>query len=526
MKNEYLDSILHALLSAKVPNQNRLKKIKNRLADKYKKPNITNASLLAYYLEQVKKKKITPRPEIARLLRKRAIRTMSGVAPIAVLTKHYPCPGKCAFCPTEKQMPKSYLSNEPAVMRAIRLKFDPFAQVKTRIFALTKNGHATDKIELIVMGGTFNYFPRQYQTWFIKRCFDACNIRIAKDLEQAQKWNETAKHRIIGLTLETRPDYINEKELLNFRRLGCTRIEIGVQAIDNKILTLNHRGSTNEQTIKATKLMKQAGFKVTYHMMPNLPGATPTKDLKMFHDLFNLSDYQPDMLKIYPTVVTKDSKLYSWWKQNKYRPYSDKQLIDLLLKMKLQIPDYVRIIRLIRDIPKESIQAGNQMTNLRQVLQQKLSEQNQWCKCIRCREARGNISGADKARFYLEKYPASDGLEYFLSYRSSNKKILYAFLRLRINDPANVYIPELKNCAIIREVHTYGQMVGIDQSNNQAIQHLGFGKKLVAKAEELARQHGLEKIAVISGIGVRAYYRKLGYRLVGTYMVKKLSQEK
>ena len=522
MKNESAEHIVKKLTTLKIRNHNRLKKLKNKFAAKYKSPIVTNADLLSVYRKMVKQKKIKTDDSIEKLLRKRAIRTMSGVAPIAVLTKHYECPGNCVFCPSEKEMPKSYLSNEPAVMRAILNKFNPYEQVKTRLRALYQNGHNTDKIELIVMGGTFNFFPRQYQTWYIKRCFDACNKRTAKNLAEAQKWNEKAKHRIVGLTLETRPDYINEKELANFRRLGCTRVEIGVQAIDDKILKKNNRQSTVADIIKATKLMKQSGFKVAYHMMPNLPGATVNKDFKMFEELFHNPDFQPDMLKIYPTVVTDNSKLYNWWKKGLYKPYTDKQLLDLLIKIKMIIPRYVRIIRLIRDIPKESIEAGNMITNLRQIISDKLKVEDIYCKCIRCREARDNTKNAHKARFYVEEYEASEGTEYFLHYSSYNKKILYAFCRLRLNKPMKHFIPELQDSAIIREVHTYGKLVSIDKKEGQTIQHLGFGRRLMIEAEAIAQKEGFTKISVISGIGVRGYYKKLGYKLDGTYMSKKL----
>ncbi|OGF33850.1 hypothetical protein A2223_01230, partial [Candidatus Falkowbacteria bacterium RIFOXYA2_FULL_35_8] len=488
------EQIIKILLSAKILNQNRLKKVKNRMANNYKVGIVSNAELLYTYKHLLKKKKISAKPEIEHLLKKRAIRTLSGVAPVAVLTKHYKCPGNCAFCPNEKDMPKSYLSNEPAVMRAILTKFNPYDQVKYRLRALEEHGHQTDKIELIIMGGTFSFLPKQYQTWFIRRCFDACNKKTSQSLAQAQKTNERAKHRIIGLTLETRPDYINQKELIRFRQLGCTKIEIGVQAIDNKILELNQRGDTVEQIVKATKLMKQAGFKVAYHMMPNLPGSTPTKDFKMFEKLFSDENFQPDMLKIYPTVVTAGTKIYTWWKKGKFKPYSNKQLITLLIKIKKIIPNYVRIIRLIRDIPEQSILAGNKVSNLRQTLKTQLDEQGVECQCIRCREARENITGISKAKLFIVKYPASEGTEYFLHYSSPNKKILYAFLRLRLDQKFKHFIPELQDCALIREVHTYGKLISLG-SKEKAVQHMGFGKKLLLEAEKIAKKNNFDKIA-------------------------------
>jgi len=532
----------------------RLHKIKRRFSAENVKMHCnaslpTNAQILAEYKNLVKHKKIKPNPALEYLLRKRKIRTLSGVAPIAVLTKPYECPGKCAFCPDEKSMPKSYLSNEPAVMRAILAKFDPHRQVEIRLRALAHNGHPTDKIELIIMGGTFTHLPKKYKTWFVKRCFDACNKTTSKNLKQAQKKNEKTKHRIIGMTLETRPDHIDEKTLKYFRELGCTKVEMGAQIIDDKILQKNNRGHGVAEIINATKLLKQFGFKIAYHIMPNLPGATAQKDLQLFKKLFSDQNFQPDMLKIYPTVVTKGSKLYRWWKQGKHKPYSQKTLDKLLINMKLAVPNYVRIIRLIRDIPKESIEAGNLISNLRYNLQQELHKQSKSCKCIRCCEARGDTTGIKKAKLFIKKYRASGGTEYFLHFSTPNEKTLFAFCRLRLPDvipsvaegssSLHVGRDDIKNArddiknarddiknarddksAIIRELHTYGQMIPLAQSGG--VQHMGFGKKLMREAEKIAKQNGHKKMSVISGIGVREYYRKLGYRLRGTYMVKNL----
>ncbi len=523
MSKENTSKLLQILLKEKPRTHSKLNKIKRKFArDNKISKLITNAELLNLYQKLIATDDIKANPVLRSLLKKRAIRTLSGVAPVAVLTKPHPCPGNCAFCPTEFEMPKSYLSNEPAVMRAMMTQFDPHKQVTVRINALTRNGHATDKIELIVMGGTWSYFPDKYQNWYIKRCFDACNKKTSKTLAQAQKLNEKAKHRIVGLTLETRPDYINENEIKKFRKLGCTRVEIGVQSTDDKVLKKNKREHGQKEIIKATKLLKNAGFKVAYHMMPNLAGSTPQKDLKIFKQLFSKQEYQPDMLKIYPCTVVKGSELYNWWKKGQYKPYSQKQLVDLLIKIKLSIPEYVRIIRLIRDIPAESIEAGNKITNLRQYLKEDLKKQKKHCKCIRCREARTNIFGAKNAKLFIKKYQASKGTEYFLQFASSNKKTLFAFLRLRLPEQKKHFIPELCNAAIIREVHTYGQMVPIEKKQAKAVQHLGFGKKLMKHAEMIAKNNGYDKMVVISGIGVRGYYRKLGYQLQGTYMVKKL----
>ncbi|MFA6322152.1 MAG: tRNA uridine(34) 5-carboxymethylaminomethyl modification radical SAM/GNAT enzyme Elp3 [Candidatus Buchananbacteria bacterium] len=526
-----LKIIISGLVQAKVKNRTDLINIKRKFSNSLNMPSPLNSDLLRIYYQLLRKKQIKADSTLTTLLRKREIRTLSGVAVITVLTKPYPCPGRCVYCPNEAGMPKSYLSNEPAAARAKGVKFNPATQVKVRLQALAMNGHETDKVELIVLGGTWSCYPKKYQTWFIKRCFEALNGRSAKTLAAAQKLNETAKHRCVGLTLETRPDFVTQAEIKNLRELGCTRVELGVQSIYDSILKLNQRGQTVNQTIQATRLLKEAGFKVMFHMMPNLPGTDLKKDLQMFKDLFSRADFRPDLLKIYPCVVTKNSVLYRWYKNNKFKPYTDSELKKLLIKIKLQLPKYVRLTRLIRDIPAESIVAGNKITNLRQEIDRELKKMKKYCQCIRCREAghqiidpRADISLIKKIKnpkFNIKKYRASQGTEYFLSFDSKDNKILYAFLRLRINDnPENNFIDELKNAAIIRELHTFGELAPLGKKG--LVQHLGLGKKLLAQAEAVAKKNNLKKIAVISGIGVREYYKKFGYQLKKTYLVKNL----
>lgn len=514
--------ITRQLIKNKPETRKKLADLKRQAAGKFKLPPPLSADIFKIYKKLLQEKKIKRDEHLELLLKKREVRTISGVAPVAVLTKPYPCPGKCAYCPTEKNMPKSYLSNEPAVMRAIAFNFNPEKQVAGRIKVLEMNGHPTDKLELIVIGGTWSALPDKYQKWFIQKCFNGANGKKSKNLAAAQKINETAAHRIIGITLETRPDHITPNEIARMRELGATRVELGVQSIYDSILQRNCRGHNAAETVRATKLLKDAGFKICYHLMPNLPGSTLVKDLKMFREIFSNSDFQPDMIKIYPCVVTRGSEIYKWWKQKKYKPYSEKQLIDLLIKIKKIIPPYVRINRLIRDIPSPSIEAGNKISNLREVLQQEMSRRGLACKCIRCREIghQKNIKYT-APKLFVKKYNASGGTEYFISFDSPDKKILYAFIRLRIPDfemPA--VLPELENAALIRELHTYGHLVPIDKKTPGATQHLGLGKKLMAEAEKIAKKYGLKKMAVISGVGVREYYKKLGYYLEGTYMVK------
>ena len=517
-------------LTKELPSTERFLKFKKQFYSQNKLPQPTNADIRELYEEMIAQKKIKRKTSFEKSMLSRGVRTQSGVAVIAVLTKPYACPGKCAFCPSEKNMPKSYLSNEPAVMRAIMHKFNPYNQIQSRLHALMLNGHSTDKIELIVMGGTFSYFPKQYQTWFIKECFRACNeykrergTKLPKTtLLQQQKRNEKTKTRIVGLTLETRPDWIDQKEIINFRRLGCTRVELGVQSIYDNVLKKNNRGHLTQATIDATKLLKNAGFKINYHMMPGLYGSSPAKDFKMFKELFTNPAYQPDMLKIYPTVVIKGTPLYRWWKQNKYKPLSNKVFENLVIKIKNEIiPPYIRIQRLVRDVPLPSIEAGPTISNLRQVIAPKTH-----CQCIRCREIKGEYKSDSKLRLDRIDYTASDGQEIFLQFINSENN-LHALLRLRICSD---------NTAMIREVHTYGKVVPIgkkdkvnDEVRENALgyknspQHIGLGKQLLKEAERITKEEfGLNKISVISGIGVRDYYRKNGYRLQNTYMTKKL----
>ncbi|MDD2681145.1 MAG: tRNA uridine(34) 5-carboxymethylaminomethyl modification radical SAM/GNAT enzyme Elp3 [Patescibacteria group bacterium] len=514
-----------------IHNRDELSAFKRELSKKYKISSLANAVIIKEYKRLLSLNKIEANFDLELLLRKRSIRTLSGIAPVAVLTKSYPCPGNCAYCPRQKDVPVSYLSNEPAVMRAIRCDYHPYTQVSSRLRALEDNGHRPEKIEVIVIGGTWSYLPTKYKYWYILNCFKAANEYKAKGglrkspykqnlklaelkelLLKEQKKNESSSYRIIGLTLETRPDYINNKEVEEMRALGCTRVEIGVQALSDEILKLNKRGHGVKEVAEATALLKKYGFKITYHLMPALPGASPKKDLQMFKQLFTDERFQPDQIKFYPTVVTEGSLLYKWYKQGKYKPYSDKVLQNLIAQCKAVVPEYVRIIRLIRDIPAESIVAGNKITNLRQILQQRGIK----CSCIRCREAKELTM--TKYKINIISYEASGGLEYFISADSLDHKILYGFCRLRLDKNSPI------SPAIIRELHVYGELMPVGSGSK--VQHRGLGKELMNKAEQIVKQEKAEKLAIISGVGVRGYYRKIGYKLANTYMIKKMVYNK
>jgi len=512
--------------------------------------------LLQAYQNLLKKKSIKRNEMLESLLRKADIRTTSGISVITSLVKPYTCPGKCVYCPTEVRMPKSYIATEPAAARALRLDFSPYEQMKQRILMLEQNGHATDKIEYIIKGGTWNAYPLRYQYWFILESFRACNEvkkisrerkmkavelnenskleDLQKALETEQRKNEKSKHRIIGLTLETRPDAISPKTIMHMRRQGCTRIELGLQAPDDAILTLIQRGHTVEQFREAILLLRHAGFKVDLHFMPDLPGTTPQHDVEMYQLLFSDPGLKPDMVKIYPNTVIKSAELYQWFLDGRYKPYGDEALFDALLQMKKSTPRYCRISRLIRDIPATEIEAGNIVTNLREMLEAKMKKQGEKCVCLRCREISRqykNIPANTEPQLFIDEYDTIGGKEYFITFEDPNRVAVFGFLRLRIPTPLKTvksltqlyeYIPEIQDCAFVRELHVYGTLVEIGQHNKNASQHKGLGKKLVKIAEDIALEHHAKKMAIISGVGVREYYRKIGYRKVGTYMIKSL----
>ncbi len=539
----------------KILTPSDLQSLKNQFCKEYGIKTILNIDLLQAHKRLVADKKILDddRPFYA-LLRKRGIRTMSGISPITVMTKPFACPGKCIFCPTEPNMPKSYLSNEPAVMRAVLNKWDAFEQIQNRLRSLQITGHAIEKNELIVSGGTWSFYPKRYQTAFLKACYDGFNTfaevsknitytnletsqfakfttskfkaKRAKTLAEAKKINETTLSRVIGLSLETRPDWITEKEVIRMRWLGCTRVQMGAQSLTDSVLEINKRGHGIKETKEATKLLKDAGFKVDYHMMPNLLGANVEQDIAMFPELFNNPAYQPDQLKIYPCSVVPFSVLEKVYKRGEYQAYSDEDLFRILYTVKKTIPPYVRISRLIRDIPSTSILTGNKKTNLRQLVLEKMAANGEKCRCIRCREVRDMDVALLKPELVIREYDASEGKEVFVSYEDVKEDVLFGFCRLRIPSQffsgKKHFIKELDGAALIRELHVYGIQVPINEQEDNAVQHFGFGRKMMLEAEKYTAGMGIRKMAVIAGVGVRAYYRKLGYRLEGEYMVKRL----
>jgi elongator complex protein 3 len=520
------EKIIKELMKTKIRDQEELTAFKRKVSEKYKIKTLSNFELFEFYQKLLKKRRIKRSKKLEKILKTRPIRSLSGIVNISVLTKPYPCPGKCIFCPTEKGMPKSYLSGEPAAERAKKLKFDPYLQVKKRIEMLKFEGHPTDKIELRIVGGSFTFYPKKYQEWFVKRCFDGANRKKSKNLEEAQRKNEKAKNRIVGISIETRPDLINEEEVKWLRKLGVTMVEIGVQSVFDEILEKNETGLNVEKIAKATKILKDAGFKVLYHLMPNLMGSNPKLDKKCFEIVFSDEKFKPDWIKIYPTVVTKESRLYKFWKEGKYKPYSDKELMEFLIQIKKVLPHWVRVTRILRDIPAPKVVAGCKISNLREVVKREMEKRGISCHCIRCREVREKYDPKEKVYLFREDYDASGGKEIFLSFENKERTKLFSYLRLRI--PSQIFerkkhfLPVLENSAIIREIQTLGEMVPLEK-REIAPQHKGLGKKLVKEAEKIAKKEfGLKKITVISGVGARNYWRKLGYKLKETYMFRKL----
>ena len=512
--------------------------------------------ILAVYRSLCSNNELTFNSTIERLLRTKTVRSLSGVVVITVFTSPYPetkkgkqefsCEYNCHYCPKEPNQPRSYLLNEPAVRRANQNNFISTEQFWDRAKSYILMGHPLDKIELIISGGTFSSYPREYITNFFRDQFYAANVTFDKvsgrplrqplSLIQEQDINQNQAHvKIIGITIETRPDRIKDRELKYFRELGVTRVQIGVQHTNDEILSYINRGCTDEHTRKAIKLLKESGFKVDIHVMPDLPHPQHITqdemielDKQMLDTVINDQAYQADQWKIYPCQTVPWTEIEKWYKEGTYKPYAEvitqrsngkmsNKLFDLLIETKQKVKPWVRLNRVIRDIPDSYIIGGNSNSSMRGDLLQLFEKEGYICNCIRCREVKGkNISLTD---FVLktDTYPASDGYEYFISWTHKLNNTLLGFLRLRINSAltleTNKCFPELEGCALIRELHIYGQVIDHTSDNDGlGVQHIGLGKQLIEKAKEIAKQHDLTKLTVISGVGVRNYYIKQGFK--------------
>lgn len=564
------DTVILELVERKIRVRDDFFKLHKSVVEKCGVSMLTNDELTKSYHNLVKNKKISSNKYVEELIRLKRVRSMSGIVVVSILTKPYDCPGNCLYCPSQKGLPKSYMKNEPAVMRAIANNFDPYRQVQSRLKALSATGHQAEKINIRVIGGTWSYYPRAYQSWFIKRCYTAANefdpkpqkpnpndqcqipnpndqCSMANDQSQnpksqilnsndqrprdsllnQQQINETAKQRIVEISIETRQDYIDKQEIVRLRKLGVTKVELGVQSVFDDVLTINRRGHDVRRTIEATTLLKDAGFKVAYQVMLNLAGSDLNRDEKMLEELFLNPDFRPDYLKIYPLAIVKEAPIYKLYKQGKHKPYTKEELSKIITNFKISCPKYLRIERIIRDIPSNDIvEGGAKISNLRQIIKEEMAKAGTSCNCIRCREIRNAYSDDLDYKLFREDYEASDGKEIFLTFESSDRSKLISILRLRI--PSNIdighHLTVLNKCALVREVHTYGPQLAVGTKDEKSAQHQGFGKKLIGEAENIVKnEYGLHKIAIISGVGARPYFRKLGYELKNTYMIKSLN---
>lgn len=491
---------------------------------------LNKSMLVSIYNEMVAKGEMEEDPRLLERIRMKPMRTLSGVTTVTVLTKPYPCPGKCIFCPTDVRMPKSYLPDEPGAMRALENKFDPYDQVYSRISQLKALGHPTDKIELLILGGTWSSYKRDYQEWFVKRCFDAMNgfadlpskeTKLEKgQLGEAQEYNEITHHRNVGLVIETRPDEINPDEIRWLRYLGVTKVQLGAQSLDDRILEMNKRGHDVECTREAVAMLRAAGFKIVLHWMPNLHGATPESDREDFARLWE--GFCPDELKIYPNQLLANAELYEYWQRGEFKPYTTQELIDLIADIKPTIPRYCRVNRIIRDIPSNNVVEGNRRTSLRQDAQNEMKKRGTKCQCVRCREIRGKAVKTGRLELDDIVYQTGMAEEHFISFDTPEDK-LAGFIRLSLPgaDSPETGMTDLNGAALIREVHVYGQSLAVGAEKVGAAQHSGLGTRLLEEAERIAKEKGFRRMAVISAVGTRKYYLGRGFERGEYYLVKK-----
>ncbi len=572
------ERILKALKELSTTNTNNLKEIEKiiRKHQSVEKEVFSKSFLLTSFEKLKAELGFTKEEEesVLEVLRMKETRTISGVTPVTVLTKPFPCPGKCIFCPNDVRMPKSYLSDEPGAQRAISNKFDPYLQTFNRLLAFKNTGHPTDKIELIILGGTWSSYPESYQIWFVKRCFDALNdfeeysssemikeesldlpfeedkleeidgsvleksynqiisnaIKNTKNiLNETATWEElflshekniTSKSKCVGLVIETRPDEIDENEVIKIRKLGATKVQIGIQSLNDEVLKLNKRGHDVAKTISALDLIRRAGFKIHGHYMPNLYGSTPEKDILDYEKMFNEITFRPDELKIYPCSLIKTAELMKVYKEGLWKPYTKEELAEVLYNNILFTPRYCRLTRIIRDIPSTDIVIGNKFTNFRQIAEDKIKKSGKKAVEIRSREIKNKKFDNENLIIRETKYETTSTWEYFIEYVNEKDEI-FGFLRLSLPKISS-FIEELSGCAIIREIHIYGQSLEVGKKDSSKTQHQGLGKNLIKLAKERSKESGFKKLAVISAIGTRDYYKKNGFELTGLYQITNL----
>ena len=566
-----VNELARLVMSGEIKSRDELNRWKIKVARKYYLSKIPGNSDILKAIPEDR------REEFRELLKRKPTRTISGVAVVAMMTKPFPCPhGRCIYCPGGPSVgsPQSYTGREPSALRAVQSAYHPYIIMMRRLKQLTDIGHDVDKVEVIIQGGTFPAVDLDYQEWFIKEAFKAMNdfphfkdiedleeklirLIVKKDdsvlkedpkfreawlkthskpyyyyLEDEQRKNEKAKVRMVGLTIETRPDWAFERHIDRMLKLGTTRVELGVQTVFNFIHERTKRGHGVEEIIKATQLLRDAGLKINYHIMPGLPGSNFERDLYTFRTIFEDPRFRPDMLKIYPTLVTRDAPLYRWWKEGKYRPYRTEEAVELLVEAYKLFPKWVRVMRIQRDIPVQLIVDGVKHSNLGQLVFNELIKRGIRPREIRFREVGhmmekfGIQPEVEHIKLLREDYDAAGGREIFLSFEDVKNDILIGFLRLRIPSE-NAHRKEINCCpsAIVRELHVYGPLVPIGGKPRYEWQHRGYGRELLAEAERIAREEfEVKKMLIISGVGVREYYRKFGYRRNGPYVAKRLDK--
>ncbi len=603
MKQRIIERLIIQLLEDEsIKTKEDFHKVKNAILSELGDPgSITSIDLIEEYRRGMKLWIYKENGRVWKIIRKRAVRSLSGVSVISLLTKFWGCPGKCVFCPTYEGLPKSYITNEPAVQRAEMNDFDAVRQIQNRLRSLEMTGNAISKCDVRIIGGTWSVYPLEYQEQFIRDVYDAHTMYAelrpyllngkeeitwdsskstyqqlktqnwklktenssfhafkmdvgyipnpSRSLEEAKKRNETAGSRVIGIAIETRPDWITEEEIIRLRRYGVTRVEIGYQTTDDAINELNKRGHGNKESIKATRLLKDAGMKVVAHMMPGLLGSTPEWDIESMQTIWDNADFRPDEIKIYPMVVTPHSELETVWRNGGFIPYTDPVLIDLMAELQSTLPEYVRLNRMYRDIPASEILAGSKLANLRQLTEARMFSKGHKRHDISGREVRAKGNNPHNAILEISSYEASGWFEYFVQYIDPEDRTIFALLRLRIPSQyftgEKHYIEVLENAAIIRELHVFGDQLAIGAPSNGWGQHMGFGKRLLEEAEkivqtsylnmnlvdkkwntlsdEMEKPHGIiTKIAVIAWVGVRSYYEKHWYALDDEYLVKEM----
>ena len=564
-RNKYpqIDDFCHALINAvktkDIENKKQFNKAFMELHKIFKMADKIKTIILNYHLKTMYSARLieyTDLKLVEKYLMAKNCRSLSGILEVAIMTGpgEFSCNYDCHYCPKQEGFARSYIKEEPAVRRAEQQGFDPVKQVHTRLISYSLNGHNIDKLEIIVLGGTWSNYPVSYQREFIRDTYYAANVffdlnrRERYTLEQEKHINETALCKIIGLTLETRPDCITPVEIQRFLEYGVTRVQIGIQHTDDKLLKKINRGCRHKDAQKAIHMLKDSGFKVLGHLMPNLPGATPEGDMEMFNQMIDDPLNQIDEWKIYPTSVTTTSdkdetevytQIEKWYREGTYTPYSNDALLMVVAHAMRNVGQSVRIARIFRDIPVANITAGADIPHMRQVCEELLKENGEYCACIRSREIKNMDFHNDELIYDVHEYEGSHNTDYFITATLYNEKShpmgnIVGFLRLRLKTcklSAIEVVPEIKGCALVRELHVYGRMRPTyinqleDPEETQSSQHRGIGRKLLGIAENIAEQNGFSEMAIISGVGVRNYYKKLGYKLDKAFMKKKLNYD-